>query len=325
MTPSQSPSSRRSPRITAWLAAGALVVGSALALLVAAPPQDVHADPAAPTSSSRPAKSAEIYTAWPFDAREAAQRRDATAAALGIPKDLSVDLGAKVALKFLLIPAGKFHMGSPKDQKDHMDTESPDHDVTITRPFYMAQFKVTQAQYQQVMGKNPAKFVGENFPVDSVTYDLAAEFCKKAAEKTSRKIHLPTEAQWEYACRAGTSTRYNFGDDETRLPEYCWFHDNNAGAGSGHPVGQKKPNAWGLFDMHGMLWEWCSDFWAPNYNDAKDTDPTGPAEAKTHTARGATWGSRTYMLRSAVRMTPTGEASPELWNRFGFRVMLDVQ
>jgi formylglycine-generating enzyme required for sulfatase activity len=134
---------------------------------------------------------------------------------------------------------------------------------------------------------------------------------------------LPTEAQWEYAARAGTATRYFFGDDESKLGEYCWYRENAKGAT--HPVGQKIPNAWGLFDVHGLLWEYCSDYYADSYAGAKLVDPDGPAAGTTHVTRGGTYGSRPPFLRSAIRATsPDAKATVDVLSHFGFRVVVDL-
>jgi formylglycine-generating enzyme required for sulfatase activity len=250
-----------------------------------------------PGSVSLRAADAEVYQAWPFDAKEAVQRQRETAKALGKPREVTVDLGGGMGMKFVLIPAGKFMMG-----------DTPGREETIPRPFYMGEFKVTQAQYAHVMGKNPSKHAGATNPVDSVSWEDATEFCKKASEKTKKNVHLPTEAEWEDACRAGTATRCYWGDDESKLSEYCWWHDNCEG--KTHPVGEKKPNAWGLYDVMGLLWEWCTE------------SAAGTHAGAGHPCRGATFGSRVPMFHSSVRLTlaPGTPAN----DRFGFRVMMDM-
>jgi formylglycine-generating enzyme required for sulfatase activity len=257
-------------------------------------------------------------------------RQTATAKALGLPKHLTVDLGNGITLELALIPAGRFMMGSSESETSslpalpaHPTNESPLHEVNITRPFYMSAYKVTQEQYQQVMGANPSRFSGQNLPVDAVTWDDAANFARRAAAKANRKVHLPTEAQWEYAVRAGTGTRYTFGEDENKIGEYAWYREN--GKGMTHPVGEKPPNAWGLFDVHGLLWEYCSDFYADSYAGAGSTDPSGPASGQAHATRGGTWGSRPPFLRSAIRVpSPAVDSAKDLLSRFGFRVAVDI-
>jgi len=191
------------------------------------------------------------------------------------PKELTLDLGGGVTMKLALIPAGKFMMGSPDSEEGHVDNEGPQHEVTLSKPFYMGVTEVTQAQYEAIMGANPSTFKGETNPVENVSCKDATEFCKKLSEKTRQAVRLPTEAEWEYACRAGSKTKFCFGDADEALGDYAWYHANSGG--TTHPVGQKKPNAWGLYDMHGNLWEWCSDWYAQNYADAKAVDPQGPA------------------------------------------------
>jgi formylglycine-generating enzyme required for sulfatase activity len=170
------------------------------------------------------------------------------------------------------------------------------------------------------MRKNPSLHKGKTNPVDSVRWTDAAEFCAKVAQRAGRSVHLPTEAQWEWACRAGTATRYFFGDDESKLSTYCWWHDNCGG--TTHPVGLKKPNAWGLYDMHGLAWEWCSDFFADSYAAGKAADPQGPVSGAVHSARGGTFGSRPPFLRSALRL---GVGDGTVNDRFGFRAAMDVE
>jgi len=150
------------------------------------------------------------------------------------------------------------------------------------------------------MHNNPSMHKGKTNPVDSVLWKEATQFCAKVAKKTGRSVHLPTEGQWEWACRAGTATRYFFGDDESKLSVYCWWHDNSAG--TTHPVGLKKPNSWGLYDMHGLAWEWCSDCFADSYDNGKAVDPKGPSSGAVHAARGGAFGSRPPFLPSALRM-----------------------
>ncbi len=172
-----------------------------------------------------------------------------------------------IGMEFKLIPAGTFTMGEGDDA----------HDVTLTKPFKMGVHEVTQAQYEQVMGVNPSIFKGADNPVEKVNWDDAVEFCRKLSELPAEKeagnvYRLPTEAEWEYACRAGTTTKYSFGDDESELGDYAWYGVNSDQ--KTHPVGSKKPNAWGLYDMHGNVVEWCQD-WYGDYPSGSVTDPSG--------------------------------------------------
>lgn len=169
-----------------------------------------------------------------------------------------------IGMTLVEIPAEEFMMGSPDSASGAVSHEKPQHRVRITKPFYLGVYEVTQGQYEKVMGKNPSHFKmsGPDAPVEVVSWDDAQEFCRKLAElaeekEARRRYQLPTEAEWEYACRAGTTTLYSFGDDQASLGEYAWYADNSDG--KTHPVGEKKPNAWGLYDMHGNVQEWCYD------------------------------------------------------------------
>jgi formylglycine-generating enzyme required for sulfatase activity len=181
----------------------------------------------------------------------------------------------------------------------------PLHRVRITRPFWMGAMAVTQEEYQRVMGVNPSKFQGDpQRPVEQVSWDEAVEFCRRLsdlpAEKAARRRYaLPTEAQWEYACRAGTTARWYTGD-VSGFEGAAWFKGNSGGIT--HPVGQKTPNAWGLYDMDGNVWQWCQDFFDLEYyaNSASD-DPTGPAAGTYRVYRGGGWDNSSGNCRSAYR------------------------
>src|SRR5712692_6829482 len=172
-----------------------------------------------------------------------------------------------IVMKLARIPAGKFLMGSPENEPGRQANEGPQHEVTITKPFHIGVYEVTQAEYEKVTGKNPSKFNkanggGPEHPVEMVSWDDAVAFCKKLSElpeekKAGRVYRLPTEAEWEYACRAGTRTAYSFGDDASKLGEYCWY--GVSAQSRTHAVGQKLPNGWGLHDMHGNVWEFTID------------------------------------------------------------------
>ena len=164
-------------------------------------------------------------------------------------------------MTFRLIPAGTFQMGSPVDEEGRYDNEQQ-HQVTISRPFYLQTTPVTQGQWQKVMGNNPSSFTagGQDCPVEQVSWDDAQEFLAKLNRiEEIDTYRLPTEAEWEYACRAESTGRFCFGDDEAGLKDYAWYNNNSAG--KTQPVGQLKPNAWGLYDMHGNVWEWCRDWY----------------------------------------------------------------
>jgi len=217
-------------------------------------------------------------------------------------------------MEFVLITAGKFMMGSPSVDQDRYDDEGPAHEVIIKNPFYMGKYPVTQKQWEKVMGSNPSKFRGEDRPVESVSWNGVQEFIKKLNEKESAgKYRLPSESEWEYACRAGTTTRYSFGDDESKLDDYAWYSENSGY--ETHPVGQKKPNFWGLYDMHGNVWEWCKDNWHKNYDGAPSD---GSAGEVGRVYRGGCWISIAGFCRSAIR----GRNVPDLRvGNLGFRVL----
>ena len=217
-----------------------------------------------------------------------------------------------VGMKFKLIPAGTFTMGIGNEA----------HEVTLTKPFKMGVHEVTQAQYEQVMGVNPSHFKGAENPVEEVSWGDAVEFCRRLsdlpAEKAAGNVYrLPTEAEWEYACRAGTTTMYSFGDDDSELGDYAWFLENSGT--KTHPVGRKQPNAWGLYDMHGNVWEWCQDRYG-DYPSGSVTEPTGPAVGSARLIRGGCWFFTAGYCRSAYRF---GYGPSNRINRtLGFRVCL---
>ncbi|MGC6547957.1 MAG: formylglycine-generating enzyme family protein [Rubripirellula sp.] len=199
-----------------------------------------------------------------------------------------------IGMKLKQIPAGTFLMGIGDDELMSFgvsSSPSSGHRVTLTKPFLLGVYEVTQEQYEKVMGTNPSHFEGKQHPIESVSWDDATEFCRKLSvlpeEKAAgRTYRLPTEAEWEYACRAGTTTAYSFGDHEFQLDNYAWY--GNKGKKSSHPVGEKKPNPWGLFDMHGNVWEWCQD-WYDYLPDGSVTDPEGPSSGSRRVYRGGGW------------------------------------
>jgi formylglycine-generating enzyme required for sulfatase activity len=249
-------------------------------------------------------------------------------------KTLTLDLGNKVTMKFVLIPAGKFMMGSPKDETGRSGLEGPQREVTISKPFYMGVYEVTQAQYEQIMGKNPSNFKGASNPVEQVSRDEAAEFSRKVSRIAGKPVRLPTEAEWEYSYRAGTKTRFYFGDDVKDAPQYVNYCDKSCtdrlpwrdtdhsdGVDKTAPVGSFKPNAWGLYDMAGNVWEWVSDWMGP-YPAGPVTDPVGPADGEVGIERGGSWGNDMVGARAAAR-NPTPPA--RRWRDQGFRVVLDLK
>jgi formylglycine-generating enzyme required for sulfatase activity len=235
------------------------------------------------------------------------------------------DLKNSLGMEFALCPAGEFMMGTAVSGffgwlKTIMDSSEKHHSVQITAAFQLGLYPVTQAEYQQVMGTNPSQFKGPQNPVEQVSWADAVEFFRKLSALPAEKAagyeyRLPTEAEWEYACRAGTTTSYSCGDSESQLSEYGWF-DGNSGSKT-HPVGQKKPNAWGLYDMHGNVWEWCQD-WYGAYPSGSATDPTGAMSGSRRGSRGGSWLNDARTCRSAHRR---GFTPGDRERRLGFRVV----
>lgn len=218
---------------------------------------------------------------------------------------------SETRIEMVTCPAGSFKMGSPLDEDARYKNESQ-HKVTITKPFQISKYEITQAQYQAIMGVNPSYFKFENNPVDNVSWEDARSFCDKLNEKYKSSLpqgyrfDLPTEAQWEYACRAGTETQLNSGKNLTtrtgkclNLDEVSWYYENSDK--KPHPVGLKKPNAWGIYDMHGNVWEWVRD-WYGNYPSDDVVDPLGPQKSTKRVFRGASWGDYAMYHRSARRI-----------------------
>ena len=199
------------------------------------------------------------------------------------------------------------------------DVEKPAHRVTLTQPFYLGKFEVTQEQYQQVLASNPSRFVGVNRPVETVSWNDAQAFCRAVSLKIGSVVRLPTEAEWEWACRAGTRTTYATGDSVADLERAGWYRSNSGV--STHPVGKKAPNAWGAHDMHGNAWEWCADMFETYKPDAV-TDPQGPSEGRARVVRGGCWFFRAEYCQSASRDWMAASSHETV---LGFRVVLDVK
>jgi formylglycine-generating enzyme required for sulfatase activity len=232
-------------------------------------------------------------------------------------KKIAVDLGGGVKLEMILVPEGAFLMGSPDSDKDAFGPEKPQHRVRITKPFQLGKYKVTQEQWGAVIGGNPSHFKGPTNPVEQISWGDCQKFLKKLNEKVGGGgFSLPTEAQWEYGCRAGSTTEYFYGDEELALGEYAWYLENSGGRT--HPVGEKKPNAWGLHDMNGNVWEWCADWYGAGYYANSPVDnPTGPTTGISRVLRGGGWYNFARLCRSAYRRGPLpGEMDPYV----GFRV-----
>jgi formylglycine-generating enzyme required for sulfatase activity len=272
--------------------------------------------------------------------KQARARQDAAAKDLG----LSVEATNSVGMKLRLIPAGNFTMGSAPEEIDRclagpkegwedgpLRSEGPAHVVEITRPFYFGETDVTVGQFRQFVKEknysvvdnrwlNPGWEQTDNHPVVFVTWNNVVDFCDWLSAKEGKKYRLPTEAEWEYACRAGTDTRYSFGDDEGDLLKHAWI-GNNA-QGRSQPVKELEANAWGLFDMHGNVWQWCHDWYGEDYYaQSPKQDPQGPESGKIRVLRGGGCNKGPLHCRSAFR---NRAASAPLDARLGFRVVLVV-
>lgn len=256
-------------------------------------------------------------------------------------------------MKFVLIPPGEFTMGSTaaeieaalaevgndSDWREYIQSESPRHKVILTKPFYLGVHEVTQAEYEQVLGRErnrswfapmgsgrvtAAGMDTGNHPMEMVSWNDATEFCSKLSQHVGDGYRLPTEAQWEFACRAGTTTRFWFGDSEDDLPGAGWFNPNSVRRP--HAVGEFPANPFGLHDMHGNVWEWVADFWEPNgyerFQTQPATDPVGaPADGAQHLVRGGHWRSTALICRASARVATT--PAFQLQNCAGFRIALD--
>jgi formylglycine-generating enzyme required for sulfatase activity len=218
-----------------------------------------------------------------------------------------------IGMTFNPVNPGEFIMGSPADEPGH-DADETQHKVRLTKPFLLSVYQVTQAEFTAVMGSNPSYFRGDDLPVESISWDEAVAFCKKLSELEGKTYRLPTEAEWEFACRAGATGPYA-GDGN--LDDIGWYL-GNAGSET-HPVGSLQPNAWGFYDMQGNVWEWCADWYGP-YAAGDATDPTGPASGTTRVLRGGSLDYGPEFARAAFRNWYTPET--KLYY-IGFRVVLD--
>ncbi len=264
------------------------------------------------------------------------------------PPQLPQTVTNSVGTKLVLIQSGRFTMGSQISEEGSKEHETL-HKVELTQPYYLGTTEVTENQWALVMGpsmitemveerdpktkrfirkiekQRPNPMLGSQLPITSVSWEDAVKFCQRLSElpeekKEGRTYRLPTEAEWEYACRAGTSTAYSFGDTATSLGDYAWFVGNSKrnNMRARYPVGTKKPNAWGLYDMHGNVWEWCSDWYGP-YPEGFVNDPQGPSKGSVHVRRGGSWDCLAPDCRSAFRF---GLDQYYRDNDFGFRIAL---
>jgi len=233
-----------------------------------------------------------------------------------------------IGVEFVHIPKGEFVMGSPTTETDRELNERPVR-VTLSHDFLLGKTEVTRGQWQKVMGTTPWGIVpgtaDSELPATTVSWEDAAVFCKRLTERerasgeigADEQYRLPTEAEWEYACRAGTTTKYSFGNADLLLGAFGWF-DGNSDKQT-HPVGQKEPNAMGLYDMHGNVWEWCSD-WRGEYPDGTVQDPQGPPVGSDRVRRGGCWSNSAWSCRSAYR---SGRGPAFRSDSLGFRLALE--
>ena len=243
------------------------------------------------------------------------------------PGALSLDLGGGVKMELAPIPTGTFQMGSPAREKEGQACERPVHAVRITKPFLMGKYEVTNAQYRRFRPGHSSRYLdGDDQPALWVSWYDADAFCRWLSKKTGRTVRLPAEAEWEYACRAGTNTRFYTGDrarlkDSVDLGKAGWFGGNSRGLS--RPVGQKAPNAFGLYDMHGNAWEWCGDWYGKDYyKDSPEADPQGLATGGAKVLRGGSYRFwTTYYCRSAHRYSCRPDARECVT---GFRVVVEA-
>ncbi|MFA6564399.1 MAG: formylglycine-generating enzyme family protein [Verrucomicrobiia bacterium] len=236
---------------------------------------------------------------------------------------LAVDLGKGVKLEMVWVAPGEFDMGATNDGDD----AKPVHHVKLTKGFWMGKYEVTQEQYEAVTGRNPSGYKGARNPVENVNWSDAVAFATKlngmGILPAGAACRLPTEAEWEYACRAGSTTRFYNGNGEVELARIAWYgasrvllYGGNAGKNP-HTVGEKEPNKFGIYDMIGNVWEWCSDWYGP-YHGGGAVDPTGPATGSKRVRRGGAFPNAQGFLGSA----PRGASAPlDKVSAFGFRVV----
>lgn len=218
-----------------------------------------------------------------------------------------------VDMEMVWVPGGTFQMGST----DGRDDERPIHQVTL-KGFWLGKFEVTQEQYTKVMGNNPSRYSGVFNPVDNVSWNNAVEFCQKLASRSAgRAYQLPSESEWEYACRTGCSGLYCFSDVSGDLNDYAWYCNNSRN--SSHQIGKKRPNSYGIYDMHGNVWEWCEDGYHTGYIGAPSDGSVWESSKISHVLRGGSWYSNSDFCRSAIRC---GNLQNKTDGNIGFRVAL---
>lgn len=223
-----------------------------------------------------------------------------------------------IGMELVLIPPGSFRMGGDKKLEQAEDHETPRHIVKISQTYFLGKYEVTQVQWSEIMNNNPSEFVDDKRPVESVSWNDVKVFIQKLNTKEeTNKYRLPTEAEWEYAARAGSESSYAFGSDTIMLSQYAWYRKNSGG--KTHPVGQLNPNVWGLYDMHGNVHEWCQDWFDRKYySQSASNAPLGPSTGLAKALRGGDWGSEDWYCRSASRSLSSPDRRS---NRLGFRLV----
>jgi len=338
----------RQAGLPAWLASragatGAVAGGCVLAVLLVwlvcvlrpeasdphiVRPGDSGPQPAPPSAGNGPRPAPSLtedasteppLAVAPFDEAQARAHQKAWADHVGLDAEITNSIG----MRLVLIPPGEFMMGSPQSEEARKEDEYQ-HRVRITKPFYLGVTEVTQEQWEAVMETRPwsgSERVkkGEDYATTNVSWEDAQAFCERLTNREGTTYRLPTEAEWEYACRAGTTTAYHFGDDGSHLGEYAWFRDNAYGVDDqhAHRVAQKKPNAFGLYDMHGNVWEWCSDRYADYPAESPVDDPMGPESGSHRVYRGGCW----YITAKSCRSADRSRISPDFrYDYLSFRV-----
>jgi len=254
----------------------------------------VRAEVTMPTETIEPVDS-KVMLEVPFTEIKEKSAQQGVAKRIKREVEEKEDLGKGVKLEMVLIPSGKFVMGSPKDEKDR-SVDEEQHEVTISKPFYMGKYEITQEQWEGVMGNNPSRDIGANLPVTNISWNECQEFIKKLNAKTKGGYRLPTEAEWEYAGRAGTTTAYSFGDSIT--PKDANYDESKIGEPVA--VGSYMANPFGLYDMHGNVWEWCED-WYGDYPKGAVIDSKGPDSGERRVLRGGSFFVNARVARSASR------------------------
>ena len=223
-----------------------------------------------------------------------------------------------ISMEFVLIPPGSFRMGGDKKLEQAEDHETPRHFVKFSNAFFMGKYEVTQAQWSAIMDNNPSAFKDDTRPVERVSWnDVQAFVLKLNTKEETNKYRLPSEAEWEYAARAGSESSYTFGSDTSILSQYAWYRNNSGG--ETHPVGQLNPNVWGLYDMHGNVHEWCQDWFDRKYySQSPSNAPLGPSIGLAKALRGGDWGSEDWYCRCASRSLGSPDRRSD---RLGFRLI----